>query len=105
MGTVGVILKKIFSIALIFNSLISIACVAGIIYGYYMAYPYWQPYSPFLLNGNIFWIALAAALINIFPESRHRQMPPHWTLPLSPLRLRLLRVSLDHSFCGSVHSV
>jgi hypothetical protein len=67
MGTVGTILKKIFSIALIFNSLISIACVAGIIYGYYMAYPYWQPYSPFLLNGNLFWIALAAAVINIFP--------------------------------------
>jgi hypothetical protein len=67
MGTVGTILKKIFSIALIFNSLISIACVAGIIYGYYMAYPYWQPYSPFLLNGNLFWLALAAGVINIFP--------------------------------------
>jgi hypothetical protein len=67
MGTVGTILKKIFSIALIFNSLISIACVAGIIYGYYMAYPYWEPYSPFLLNGNLFWLALAAGIVNIFP--------------------------------------
>jgi hypothetical protein len=66
-GSVGVILKKTFSIALIFNSLISIACVAGIIYGYYLAYPYWEPYSPFLLNGNIFWLALAAGVINIFP--------------------------------------
>ena len=64
---IRVILKKTFSLALIFNSLISIACVSGIIFGYYMAYPYWQPYSPFLLNGNIFWIALAAAVINIFP--------------------------------------
>jgi len=66
-GQVRIILKKTFSISLIFNSLISIACVAGIIYGYYMAYPYWKPYSPFLLNGNIFWFALAAAVINIFP--------------------------------------
>ncbi len=66
-GAVRVILKKTFSIALIFNSLISIASVAGIIYGYYQAYPYWQPYSPFLLDGNLFWLALAAALINIFP--------------------------------------
>jgi hypothetical protein len=68
-GAVGTILKKIFSIALIFNSLISIATVAGIIYGYYEAYPYWQPYAPFLLNGNLFWLALAAAAINIFPSA------------------------------------
>jgi hypothetical protein len=67
MGSIGTILKKIFSIALIFNSLISIACVAGIIYGYYRVYPSWQPYSPFLLNGNLFWLAIAAGIINIFP--------------------------------------
>jgi hypothetical protein len=65
--SVGTILKKTFSIALIFNSLITIATVAGIIFGYYMAYPYWQPYAPFLLSGNIFWLALAAGIINIFP--------------------------------------
>ncbi len=68
-GAVGTVLKKTFSIALIFNSLISIATVAGIIYGYYNAYPNWQPYSPFLLNGNLFWLALAAAVINIFPSA------------------------------------
>jgi hypothetical protein len=67
--SVWVILKKTFSIALIFNSLISIACVAGIIYGYYQAYPYWKPYAPYLLNGNLFWLALAAGVINIFPSA------------------------------------
>lgn len=67
--SIWVILKKTFSIALIFNSLISVACVAGIIYGYYQAYPNWQPYTPFLINGNIFWLALAAGLINIFPSA------------------------------------
>jgi hypothetical protein len=65
--SVGVILKKTFSIALIFNSLISIATVAGIIYGFYQVYPNWQPYTPYLLDGNLFWLALAAAIINIFP--------------------------------------
>ncbi|MDR0492242.1 MAG: hypothetical protein LBH74_01175 [Nitrososphaerota archaeon] len=65
-GTVKTLLKKIFSLALIFNALISITTVAGIIYGYYRAYPYWQPYAPFLLSGSLFWFALAAALINIF---------------------------------------
>ena len=68
-GSFGVILKKTFSIALIFNALITLACVAGLIYGYYMAYPYWQPYAPYLFNGNVFWLAIAAALINIFPSA------------------------------------
>lgn len=67
--SVRVILKKTFSLALIFNALITIAGVAGIIFGYYRAYPYWQPYAPWLLNGNIFWLALAAAIINIFPSA------------------------------------
>ena len=68
-GSVGVILKKMFSLALIFNALMTIVGVAGIIFGYYMAYPYWQPYAPWLLNGNLFWLAIAAAIINIFPSA------------------------------------
>jgi hypothetical protein len=64
-----VVLKKTFSIALIFNALITLACVAGIIYGFYVSYPYWRPYSPFLLDGNLFWLAIAAAVINIFPSA------------------------------------
>jgi len=67
--SVGVIAKKIFSLSLIFNSLISFACVAGIIFGYYQVYPRWQPYAPYLLDGTLFWIVLAAALINIFPSA------------------------------------
>jgi len=67
--SVGTILKKIFSLALIFNALITVAVVAGIIFGYYMAYPYWEPYAPWLINGNLFWLALAAGIINIFPSA------------------------------------
>src|SRR3990172_3292717 len=66
-ASIGVILKKIFSLALIFNSLITIAGIAGILYGYYRAYPYWKPFAPYLLDGNLFWFAMAAAAINIFP--------------------------------------
>ena len=68
-GSVGVILKKIFSLALIFNALITVACVAGILFGYYMSYPYWHPYAPYLINGNLFWLAIAAGVINIFPSA------------------------------------
>jgi hypothetical protein len=67
--SVVVILKKTFSLALVFNALITIAAVAGIIFGFYRAYPYWQPYTPWLINGNLFWFAIAAAVINIFPSA------------------------------------
>jgi len=68
-GSVWVILKKIFSLALIFNALITIAVVAGILYGFYRAYPYWQPFAPYLIEGNLFWLAIAAAVINVFPSA------------------------------------
>ena len=68
-SSVRVILKKIYSIALILNALITVACVAGILSGFYISYPYWRPYAPFLIDGNLFWIAIAAGVINIFPSA------------------------------------
>lgn len=62
--------KKIFSIVLIFNALLTIVYAVGILSGFYQAFPYWQPFSPFLLNGNIFWLIIVGALINIFPSAR-----------------------------------
>ncbi len=64
-----VVLKKTFSIALIFNCLITVASVAGIVYAFLWSSPTWKPYYPFLVNGNVFWLALAAGLINIFPSA------------------------------------
>jgi hypothetical protein len=68
-SSVKVILKKIYSIALILNALITVASVAGILSGFYISYPYWKPYAPFLIDGNLFWIAIAAGVINIFPSA------------------------------------
>jgi len=68
-SSVKVILKKIYSVALILNALITVACAAGILSGFYIAYPYWRPYAPFLIDGNLFWIAIAAGVINIFPSA------------------------------------
>jgi len=64
-----VILKKTFSIALIFNALITIGCISGIVYAFTLTTPQWQPYYPYLINGNFFWLAIAAAVINIFPAA------------------------------------
>jgi hypothetical protein len=69
MGKVYTILKKIFSITLIFNSLVTLGVIIGILYGFYNAYPYWHPFAPYLLDGNLLWLAFAAAAINIFPSA------------------------------------
>ena len=47
-GKVWIILKKIFSLALIFNALITIAVVVGILFGFYRAYPDWKPFCAIL---------------------------------------------------------
>jgi hypothetical protein len=62
-------LKKTFSLTLIFNSLITIAAIAGLLYGFYKAYPLWKPYAPYLVDGNLLWLGLAAAVVNIFPSA------------------------------------
>jgi hypothetical protein len=59
--------RKIFSVSLIFNALLTIACTAGLLWGFYVEL--WTLYPPFLANGNLFWFAIAAAVINIFPAA------------------------------------
>lgn len=70
MSRAWVICKKIFSISLVFNALLTIACCIGILSGYYYYYDgMWQPFYPYILNGNLFWFVIAAAIINIFPSA------------------------------------
>ena len=64
-----VILKKTFSLTLIFNALVTVGCVAGILLGFYRSMPNWKPFAPYLIDGNLFWLVIAAALINIFPSA------------------------------------
>jgi len=64
-----VICKKIFSVSLVFNALVSIGCAAGILSGFYWRYHNWQPFSPYLVSATVFWVLIAAAVINIFPSA------------------------------------
>ena len=66
---ISVYLRKCLSVILIFNALLTLSCVVGILAGFYFFYPGWKPYAPFLLNGNMFWLLIAAAVINIFPAA------------------------------------
>ena len=59
--------KKIFSITLTFNSLLTIYSAAGILVGYYEFYQRWRPFSPYLIDGFLFWTAILAAILNVFP--------------------------------------
>ncbi len=61
--------KKIFSVTLLFNALVSIGCAVGILAGYYWRYTNWHPFAPYLFSATVFWVLVAAAIINIFPSA------------------------------------
>jgi len=69
MGQCLVLCKKIFSVSLVFNSLLTVGCAVGILGCFYWFFNDWQPFYPYLINGNLFWIVIAAAVINIFPSA------------------------------------
>jgi hypothetical protein len=59
--------RKIFSVALLFNALLTVVFAVGLLASYYTLFPSWTPYAPFIFDGNLFWILIAAAIFNIFP--------------------------------------
>jgi hypothetical protein len=69
MGRLWVICKKIFSVSLVFNALLTITFATNLLSTFYWYSTDWQPFSPYLISGNLFWIAIAAAVINIFPSA------------------------------------
>ena len=46
MGQLWVLVKKIFSVSLVFNALLTIGCIAGIFGGFYVYYHDWHPFGP-----------------------------------------------------------
>jgi hypothetical protein len=64
------VLKKTYSLALIFNAFFTIACATELLFGFYKAAPYWHPFSPYLADANMLWIMVVTALINIFPSAK-----------------------------------
>jgi hypothetical protein len=69
MSRVWIFCKKTFSLALIFNALLTIACAVGLLGGFYWFFPGWKPFHPYLFDGNVLWIVIAAAALNIFPSA------------------------------------
>jgi hypothetical protein len=59
--------KKLLSLFLIFNSLLSIAYAVGLLTGYYGNG--WKLYTPYLVDGAFFWILILVSILNIFPSA------------------------------------
>jgi len=69
MSRVWIICKKIFSLTLIFNALLTIACAVSILSSVYWIYPSWKPFSPYLVDDYVFWVVIVAAVLNVFPSA------------------------------------
>ncbi len=66
-GQLVVFGRKLFALTLIFNSLLTITCAAGLLRGVYA--DGWRPYPPLLIDGNLLYLMVAAAVMNIFPSA------------------------------------
>ncbi len=64
--------KKLLSLAMIFNSLLSIVYAIGLLTGYYTHN--WELYPPYLVSGELFWGLMAVSIINLFPSANIGQV-------------------------------
>jgi hypothetical protein len=64
--------KKLLSLSLIFNSLLSIFYAVGLLSGYHA--DGWTLYPPYLISGALFWALILASIINIFPSATMGQV-------------------------------
>jgi hypothetical protein len=69
MGRAWVIAKKLFSIGLVFNALLTIACALSVLSGAYWYLAGWKPFEHYLIDGGIFWFAIVAAVLNLYPSA------------------------------------
>jgi hypothetical protein len=66
-GTLAAIGRKTLSLALIFNSMISLVSIGSVLSAFYVSQLGWQPYAPYLINGSLLWLAVLTAVLNIVP--------------------------------------
>ena len=52
---------------MVFNSIVSLVYAAEMLVSLYIGPNDWRPYSPYLIDGSFLWLAILAAVLNIFP--------------------------------------
>ena len=60
--------QKLFSIALVFNCLVTIVYAIGLLTGFYVEN--WTLYQPYLLDENLLWIIIIVAVMNLYPAMK-----------------------------------
>jgi hypothetical protein len=59
--------KKVLSLALIFNSVVSLVSAINMLASFYIDNYQWRPYSPYLIDGSFLWFIVLTAVLNISP--------------------------------------
>lgn len=60
--------KKVFSLALVFNCLLTIVYAIGLLTGFY--YNNWTLYKPYLFNAEFLWVIIIVSLLNLYPSMK-----------------------------------
>lgn len=67
MGRALIIAQKIFSLSLVFNALLTIACAVSVLSSAYYYSTVWKPFEHYLIDVGVFWFAIVAAVLNLYP--------------------------------------
>lgn len=60
--------RKLFSIALVFNCLLTIVYATGLLTGFY--FEQWLLYYPYLIDAGFLWITIIVAILNLYPSMK-----------------------------------
>jgi hypothetical protein len=69
MGSAWIIAKKMFSLTLVFNALLTIACAINVLSIAYFYSSGWKPFEYYLIDVGVFWFAIVAAILNLYPST------------------------------------
>lgn len=69
MGRAWIIVKKLFSLSLVFNALLTIACAVSVLSGAYWYFAGWKPFDHYIIGVGVFWFAIIAAILNLYPST------------------------------------
>jgi len=60
--------RKLFSIALVFNCLVTIVYAIGLLTGHYVHN--WTIYQPYLFDAGFLWLIIIVAILNLYPSMK-----------------------------------
>ena len=102
-GRNWIIIKKVFSLALIINALLTLACIAQIMFNYSSAFPNWSHIHPTLLTEAFYFGSSFGGVCEYLSQCENGSTFGYWAILVSSLRLWLYRLGGFRNFCGRIH--